>query len=562
MTKISEEKNVTEKVMKHYVIEYCKGKRCTWNLTLNDFIATPTFYSAKSANESHEWLKQKIVDNTSKEGDRMEIQMKWRGKSICCQAFKLIYGISNNKWTRAQRESSNPFAITVHGNTGRSVERGMTAKQSVYNWIHEFIEANGDHDPTHNLIHIPSYIYRNSLYDMYISDMNNSTILNPPSSTTFFNIMDKYFSNLIFLRKTRLRRCDFCMNMNIAKKRIQNETDLEAFKLACKRHHELHTSERLEYGKRTEIGKSHPSKVMSIVTDCPDDYWMPNIVPITKETGTLKKLPIRAIGNINHSMGEREFVFYLPEYRKNPNLIISQLYWYIHRQLQQKGGKHAPILWIQADNCFKENKNRWILGFFSWLINLGWFREIMISYLPPGHSHSDIDQMFSTLSIFMDKHLIATPPDLMDKIPKCYKKDITRPKTMWLPGVWNWSGFFAPFLKDFSGIKDPHVFLFRELSNGKVGMKMKKWHSGGFDWCGDVNSIEEWVEIMNTHPTGHPDVLAPTEMDPEFLQDLVKYKKWISAEAQNFWEEFVVSKKIPKNLRIALPDDIWNFQKV
>ena len=53
-----------------------------------------------------------------------------------------------------------------------------------------------------------------------------------------------------------------------------------------------------------------------------------------------------------------------------------------------------PILWLQLDNPTGENKHKYLLAFTSWLLHLGWFKEIMISFLPPGHTHIDIDQMF------------------------------------------------------------------------------------------------------------------------------------------------------------------------
>ncbi|WAR06068.1 hypothetical protein MAR_021437, partial [Mya arenaria] len=42
-----------------------------------------------------------------------------------------------------------------------------------------------------------------------------------------------------------------------------------------------------------------------------------------------------------------------------------------------------------------QNKNRYMLGFLAMLVHLGVFRKIKLSFLMVGHTHEDIDQLFS-----------------------------------------------------------------------------------------------------------------------------------------------------------------------
>ncbi len=46
-----------------------------------------------------------------------------------------------------------------------------------------------------------------------------------------------------------------------------------------------------------------------------------------------------------------------------------------------------PTLYVQADNCGRENKNRYILGFMALLVARGIVKEIIISFLMVGHTH-------------------------------------------------------------------------------------------------------------------------------------------------------------------------------
>jgi hypothetical protein len=122
--------------------------------------------------------------------------------------------------------------------------------------------------------------------------------------------------------------------------------------------------------------------------------------------------------------------------------------------------------------------------------------------LPPGHTHIDIDQMFSTLSIYMNTHSVYSLDDLVECLDKAYKKDITKPSGGFITEVYNFMGFFAPFVRDIAGISKPHVFLIRKQADGSIGMKVKKWHSSAEGWLGDVNNEMGWMNIMIDYPTG------------------------------------------------------------
>ena len=68
-------------------------------------------------------------------------------------------------------------------------------------------------------------------------------------------------------------------------------------------------------------------------------------------------------------------------------------------------------------NCFRENKNKYILGYLSYLIKIKLFNEVIINFLPIGHTHNDADQLFSVLSHGFNNHNAFTI-DYMHKIFK------------------------------------------------------------------------------------------------------------------------------------------------
>ena len=74
---------------------------------------------------------------------------------------------------------------------------------------------------------------------------------------------------------------------------------------------------------------------------------------------------------------------------------------------------------LQMDNCARENKNRFVLAFMSMLVQLNIFETVQrlfssiviplkveLSFLPVGHTHNDIDQMFSKMSQHLAKNTV------------------------------------------------------------------------------------------------------------------------------------------------------------
>ena len=66
------------------------------------------------------------------------------------------------------------------------------------------------------------------------------------------------------------------------------------------------------------------------------------------------------------------------------------------------------------DNCSRENKNKYVFAFCALLVELGIFRKIKVSFLMVGHTHEDVDQMFSRYSTHLGRSDSFTMDSLMD----------------------------------------------------------------------------------------------------------------------------------------------------
>ncbi len=107
---------------------------------------------------------------------------------------------------------------------------------------------------------------------------------------------------------------------------------------------------------------------------------------------TLEKEPICELWKLFEEEFQNEFF----------SLLMQGKSWCVKalKALEQfVGAKPLPRkLLFQMDNCMKDNKNRYLLAFLSFLTTRDVFEELQLGFLVVGHMHKDIDGCFGYLS--------------------------------------------------------------------------------------------------------------------------------------------------------------------
>jgi hypothetical protein len=67
----------------------------------------------------------------------------------------------------------------------------------------------------------------------------------------------------------------------------------------------------------------------------------------------------------------------------------------------------------------RECKNRYVFTYLKSLIDCGVFQEIYVDFLPVGHTHCDIDQMFSRFSVYLKGMFMRTGSFMHVRYPFC-----------------------------------------------------------------------------------------------------------------------------------------------
>ena len=51
---------------------------------------------------------------------------------------------------------------------------------------------------------------------------------------------------------------------------------------------------------------------------------------------------------------------------------------------ERRGGSLPPVLFLQLDNCWRENKNTTMFGYVHWLVENKFVQKVEIGFLPVG----------------------------------------------------------------------------------------------------------------------------------------------------------------------------------
>ena len=121
--------------------------------------------------------------------------------------------------------------------------------------------------------------------------------------------------------------------------------------------------------------------------------YLPHYLEHSKDQVQKERLPSKITGCTMYNgwyEKKRKVVFYINHdiFENGSNMIITTIYLLLHEFI--KDHKALPRkLRLNLDNCWKENKNRYLFSFLASLVELNIFEEISIDYLLVGHTGNE-----------------------------------------------------------------------------------------------------------------------------------------------------------------------------
>ena len=155
-----------------------------------------------------------------------------------------------------------------------------------------------------------------------------------------------------------------------------------------------------------------PETYLSLIVDGADqsDQELPHFHERSHTMDSVQKQKLHVYGALAH--GRRAYAFTLPAHVRQGHNTTIEVIWRVMEDIVATEGKLPPVFLLQLDNTTKQNKGTYLYAFLYLLVHHGVFDRIIISYLPVGHTHEDIDQMFSRFAIALRQFNAVTRTEM------------------------------------------------------------------------------------------------------------------------------------------------------
>ena len=110
---------------------------------------------------------------------------------------------------------------------------------------------------------------------------------------------------------------------------------------------------------------------------------LPCLRKAAKSTSNLFRVRTHLTGVLDHTRcdhGKRVYAFMdILQWPHDSNLTTSIISRVLFLHMKSNDGVLPPVLYVQMDNTSRENKNKFVMGYFAWLVHCGIFRKVMSS---------------------------------------------------------------------------------------------------------------------------------------------------------------------------------------
>jgi len=255
--------------------------------------------------------------------------------------------------------------------------------------------------------------------------------------------------------------------------------------------------ERVKLAKHMEKCYKHPEKYLGICIDSMDQkkIELPHFLRCPKNMDEKYFIPIHVVGClvINGTLKSKVFLNY-PNIHNDSNLTVHA----IQHILNTWEGPLPPVLYVQLDNTSRENKNKYTMAYLNMLVEKGIFKKIKVGFLLVGHTHDQIDQMFSRFSVKLNKQRAFRLDSLEEIIMDSYKP---KPEIIFVDEVADFKKFVndkdqpnhdsvpGKVLLTLNGIRDQKQFRIRQVI-GDDGFPKTEFHAK------HLSSTEDWGDSV------------------------------------------------------------------
>jgi hypothetical protein len=432
---------------------------------------------------------------------------------VCQRAWAILNGFSESRVSRFKaridRGDMNPYPKKCasenkeneHENHLDKLLKGDKLQGTKLTWIGSWLrdqeKSASDYMPTSDGVTRLPFFNATAAWCTYralLRELKQFHLL--PSYSWFCECKqaDPSLERLRYMRKTgTLGKCDKCglYELELAKVQPSDDEAREALYMKYRGHLILQQMERLGYYQRRFLAVRYPRLFLSGILDGANqaNFELPAIDRHLKSQSRKLRLKQGLVGVHFHGLG----TYFYPldstiacGSRQTCHALSDAL---AHVATSAYRDSELPkTLFLQLDNCGSDNKNRFFFGFLSSLVANGTFDTIVCSFLIVGHTHEDIDQIFSVITSYMKGKVYLTFADFDETLRNAYHSSsptetdnnragnnvyVRRTKT-----IGDYAGWVEPHLDDkFEGHSRPLCFVFQAQQMGTTRSCVLKYRS-------------------------------------------------------------------------------------
>ena len=233
-------------------------------------------------------------------------------------------------------------------------------------FMHQLAKETADSMPDCNEKHLP-FMRKTDVYEIYVREFKETYVNRVPASHSYFmDMWNLHCSNIKVRKCSRFKKCSLCEQLRSALEEARKAGKVTEELLAQKEsHHAFIARERQEYFRKQVLADRHPQKYLSVAIDGADQsaFCLPHFCNGIKDSRG-HGMKVHLIGLLRHQKKNHLRLFTMTDnHSTGANHIIEVLHRFIN-ELSALGDL-PPILFIQLDNCVRENKNKYLLSFLE-----------------------------------------------------------------------------------------------------------------------------------------------------------------------------------------------------
>lgn len=242
--------------------------------------------------------------------------------------------------------------------------------------------------------------------------------------------------------------------------------------------------------------------------------------------------------------------FALPNVRLDGNQLIDTVHRTILREQDARAAEGTclpDVFYLQLDNV-NTNKSKDLMAYCSFLVEKGVFKKIKINFLMVGHTHENIDQLFSRFSVSLRSEDALTVKMLMKVARESFTPSPTCEEIF---GQLDWNSWIKPHRALFQDISFNLAFRIKRV-DGLVVLHTKQYgHQGYKVWRSEA------VRCLKSIPADKPNAFKLGRLKPQDMTALYDLHRNIqdhmmlayTGEIKEFWDHQVqFQQRVNQNL--------------